>query len=169
MARWVIANGSANTAQVAAHFGKNYKITDDLLRQRANTVHDIRRGRGAWVACSPETRAVMQGTADRNAFGLPASQEQDDDGEVALRCPAVGSGSGVIAGLRQPPDRTAVWKGHATPGPIRPGAMDFMAIPSRHGDTRHPYTAGGPEIAAPAGESPARASLSHRNGPRPTV
>lgn len=48
-------------------------------------------------------------------------------------------GSGVIAGLRQPPDINAVWKGHSTPGPIRPGARDYEAIPSRFGGVLESY------------------------------
>lgn len=48
-------------------------------------------------------------------------------------------GSGVIAGLRQPPDINAVWKGHSTPGPIRQGARDYEAIPSRFGGVLESY------------------------------
>ncbi len=179
MARWVIRKGSATTAEVAAHFGKAYKITDDLLRQRANTVHDIRRGRGAWVACSQETRALMVRDAFGNLAnskradhaGLANAQDQEDANPARGR--QVGKGSGVIAGLRQAPDINAVWRGHASPGPIRPGARDYEAVPSRHGDTRHPYHIGGVSIAAPSPAVSQPAMLPgvypYRTGAQPTI
>ena len=55
--------------------------------------------------------------------------------------------SGVIAGRREAIKPTAVWKGHTTPGPIRPGALDYQSIPSRMGNARVPHHTSAPATA----------------------
>ena len=130
MAAWVIAQqAGANTAEVALEFHVTYKQADALLRQRSKGVGDISLGRGRWVARSPEARALL--ASKRIAANAPGTSPAAMHG--------VASSSGVVAELRQAPDINAVWKGHSTPCPIRPGSMDFMAIPSRMGDVRQDY------------------------------
>jgi hypothetical protein len=123
---------------------------DNTLRGRAKTVGDIMRGRGVWQATSADAQAVLarkralaaeKAAAAGNAPAFDAEEEAEAQ-RALIRAQGARKGSGVIAGLRQPPDRTAVWKGHTTPGPIRPGARDYEAVPSRHGDTRQPYHTG---------------------------
>ncbi len=134
MAAWVIAQqAGANTAEVALEFEVTYKQADALLRQRSKGVGDISLGRGRWVARSPEARALLASKR------MDAAGSSAGSGTSPAAMHGVASGSGVVAELRQAPDIYAVWHGHSTPGPIRFGSMDFMAIPSRIGDVRQDY------------------------------
>ena len=100
MAQWVIERTFATTAEVARQFACAHKAADNLLRQRARTVMDIKRDGDHWQATEKQQRTVAAVVAPR-------------------------------------PFRE--WKGHADPGPIRPGAHDYERIPSLMAGARVPH------------------------------
>jgi hypothetical protein len=193
MADYIRANSGPSsgvtTAQVqnAMQMSASAKVSS-MLTSRRDVAGGVRLVHGVWVAFESPLRAgnVLRGVPAQKRMHKMAAAARDvqravldgvEEEEQALRdkvkASGAGKGSGVIAGPRQAPDPKAVWKGHTTPGPIRPGARDYEAVPSRHGDTRHPYHIGGASIAAPSPAVSQPAMLPgvypYRTGPQPTI
>ena len=128
-----------STEKLAAHADTTCRVVD-YLRQigRSASVNEM----AATLGIAAYTVASVLGTrrldvGDVRPWGR---RWRHTDASVLANKPArTSSNSGVIAGRREPPNRTAVWTGHTTPGPIRPGALDYRNIPSRIGDARIPH------------------------------
>ena len=104
IAAWIIKNGPANTAEVAARFAIRYNQADNALRQRISGVGDIARVKRLWQCASLPRHAGA--TAARRTAGENVGEGVigvvKGAGQLQLRTVNYVMCSGTVDALRSP-------------------------------------------------------------------